>query len=345
MRPTRRGGVAVGVVVAAVALATVSGGRALNAVAAPLVVALLVGAVQVARADPPTVTVDRPRPGAPGQRRRLALHVEGGGIATVSLPLPAGLAGDVTGTVDPPATIERSVTARERGVYHLGGVRVEQRDPLGLVARTVETEPAGTVVVYPPRRDLGGTLSALIADDPVPERQEFDRLREYVPGDPLRNVHWKSSAKHDDFLVMEFDTGSQDAALSVAASAEEGADDAMAEAAASVADLALRAGREVSLTLPGEAVPPGRGETHRGRVLRTLAGAGPGPVPRDARAEADVSIQATREGTTVTVGDRSYEFETLAAPAADGHRSDGAQPADAATAAGSGPDAAEGVRP
>ena len=163
MRPTRRGGAAFGVVVAALVLATLSGGRALNAVAAPLVVALLVGAVQVARADPPTVTVDRPRPGPPGEPRRLTLHVEGGGVATVSLPLPAGLVGDVTGTVDPPATVERSVTARERGVYDLVGVRVEQRDPLGLVARTVETEPAGTVVVYPRRRDLGGRLSALVA--------------------------------------------------------------------------------------------------------------------------------------------------------------------------------------
>jgi uncharacterized protein (DUF58 family) len=313
MRPTTRGWAALAILAAAAVLAAVSGARALNAVAAPILTALAVGAVQVFRAEAPTVTVEPPRPGFPGEHRRFALTIEGRGLATVSLPLPEGVVGrHLTGTVDLPATVERTVTLERRGVHELGAVRIRQRGPLGLIARTLETEAAGTAVVYPSRYTVADPeFAALFEDDTIPERQEFDRLREYVPGDPLRNVHWKSSAKYDDFLVMEFDETDRDETVTVEASATEGHADRMASAVATVVEVAMAAGQPVAVAVPGGTVDAGHGDSHREEILRLLARTGAGPSPPVETPE--VVIEADDGGTTVTVGDRSFDFEALTA--------------------------------
>lgn len=48
-------------------------------------------------------------------------------------------------------------------------------------------------------------------------------VREYVPGDALRYVHWKSSAKAGKMLVKEFETGSQ-AAIALMAQRKSGSE-------------------------------------------------------------------------------------------------------------------------
>ena len=315
MRLTLRGWGVLCVVAMAVGFAALSGARALNAVAAPLVVALAVGAVQLSRAGTPTVTVESPRPGFPGQERTLRLELEGRALATVRVPLPDGLAGEaIDETVDMPCTVERAVTLAKRGVYQFSRVSIRQRGPLGLVARGLETSIPGDVVVYPRRYTVpGATLAALFSEDAVAERQEFDRLREYVPGDPLRNVHWKSSAKRDEFLVMEFASGETDETVEVAAGSVGDSADEMASAAATIAELALAADRPVALTLPGDELPAGQGSTHRESILRLLAETKGGPLPDGVHERADVSIRATEEGTTVRVGDRRHDFAAITA--------------------------------
>jgi len=315
MRLTLRGWGVVCVVGLAALFAALSGARALNAVAAPLVVALGVGALQLSRAGTPAVSVDAIPPGFPGQTRQLQVQLDGRALARVRVPLPDGLAGEaVDATVDMPCTLERTVTLGERGIYHFSRVGVVQRGPLGLVARGVEAPVPGEVVVYPRRYTVtGATLASLLSEDAVAERQEFDRLREYVPGDPLRNVHWKSSAKRDDFLVMEFSSGETDETVEVAASATEGNADRMASAAATVAGLALDANRPVSVTLPDGEIPAGQGERHRKSVLRLLAETGGGSLPDYRHEAADVSVRATDRGTTVRVGDRRHDFAAVTA--------------------------------
>jgi uncharacterized protein (DUF58 family) len=313
MRPTRRGLTVAGVVVLSVTLGQLFGQAALNAVAAPAAVALAVGLVQVYRADEPTVSTDPPLPGFPDERRTLSVAVEGSGLASVEWSLPDGLAGaDVLATATLPHTVEREVTLRERGVYEFAPVTVTVRGPLGLVAARSEHPVAGTAVVYPRRYAVAGAgLADQFADELAAERQEFDRLREYVPGDPLRNVHWKSSAKHDDFLVMEFGASQETEAVAVAASAEDGCADEMASAAASVLELGLEAGLAVGVSVPAGTVAPGQGESHRENVLRLLARTGAGDLAESVHADADVSIRATESGTTVRTGDGSYDFDRV----------------------------------
>lgn len=313
MRLTRRGWGALAVVVVGSVLAQLFGQPGLNAVVAPALIALVVGAVQVYRADAPSVSLDGPQPGFPDERRTLSVDVGGGGLGTVRLELPEGLAGpEIDATVALPHEFEREVNLIDRGIYAVEAPAVRQRDSLGLVSVRAETGGQVEAVVYPRRYAIASTGAAgLFTDEAGAERQEFDRLREYVAGDPLRNVHWKSSAKRGEFLVMEFSPNRRDEAVTVAASATDGNADAMASAAASVADLAFEAGFSVGLLLPTGALPPDKGPDHRESALRLLATAQGGPLPEDARAGADVSIEATDTGTRIRAAEAEYDFETV----------------------------------
>ena len=156
--------------------------------------------------------------------------------------------------------------------------------------------------------DIPGTRvfgeSARFSDD----REQFDELREYVPGDSLRNVHWASSAKRDELVVMEFDAAIDVAGLAIAAGSTAGYADEMAAAAASVATTLLDAGLAVSLSLPDGEIERDGGESQRERVLAALARTGHGRVDTDA----DIRVFADADGTSITIEDREVPFGELA---------------------------------
>lgn len=316
MRLTPRGWTAVAVAGLAVVVGFAFGQPGLNAVAASLLAALGYAAVALSRGTAPTAEVTAPQAGYPGERRRVSLTVDGSGVAYLQYRLPAGLDGDaVDRLVSLPATVDLEVDLAERGVHDLGDLAVWRRDPLGLVEADETVSLDATAVVYPRiyRTPESATGSPLLEDDHAVERQAFDALREYRPGDPLRHIHWKSSAKHDDFLVTEFDADRQTRTLSIAADAAPGAADDMATAAGTVACDALRAGRDVALELPGTSVPAGSGDAHRANLLGVLARIDAGEVPTHVHADADVSIRADREGTTIDAGRQTLSLADLVA--------------------------------
>jgi uncharacterized protein (DUF58 family) len=313
MRLTRRGWGALALVAVCLALGAAFGQRSLNAVVAPTLVALAAAAVLVRRAEPPTVSYAPLASGFPGQTRRLRMDVEGSGVVTVAHSFPDGVAApDVDAAVTPPRTIERDIELRDRGVYDLGPPTVRQRDPLGLIERRAGTDAGAEAVVYPAVYTLARPVrTVLFGADPAAERGSFDRLREYVPGDSLRDVHWKSSAKRDELLVVEFSSEEREGTVSIAAEARPGHADEMAAAAATLAAAALEDGLSVELTLADDHLPAGTGERHRGRVLDALARAGPGPVPSAASETADVLVRAGPDGTVVRTGGRDQRFGSL----------------------------------
>lgn len=314
MKLTRRGWTALGLVALAVAFAWLSGQRALNAVAAPLLAALLFGSVQVWRAGEPAVLTDEVRPGFPGQTRTWGADLEGSGVVHVTHAWPDGIdASPVDAVVGLPHALEVECTLAERGVYDVDALTVRRRDALGLFEAPVEAPGATRVIVYPDvyrvtRRDA---LSRLFADELLTERQEWDKLREYVPGDPLRHVHWKSSAKHDDFTVMEFAPSRRTESVEIAADAAKNCDDQMASAAGTIALLAFRADLDVGLRTPDDRLPVGGGQAHLDNVLRALARTGAGGVSTDDHDTADVSIRARPAVTRIRVGDRELTFADL----------------------------------
>jgi uncharacterized protein (DUF58 family) len=298
------------VLVLAVGMAWLSGPRALNALAAPILVALGAAVVQLHRAGAPTVERSEPRRGFPGEVRTIELRVEGTGVATVADGLSAGVEGDPTGDGTLPTTVTYEVTLTERGEATLGPAAVRIRDALGLL-ETVHAVGGRTSLLVYPRVSVVDAVAfgPQAAGPPTGDRAEFDRLREYVPGDRLRDVNWKSTAKYDELLVTDYTDPGQDSALHVAAGAEPARADAMADATASLAVGALRAGIPVALDVPEKSLEAGVDAAHRRRILAVLARAGPGDVA--GQEAADVVVTATHDGVTVTTRDRTRSMEEL----------------------------------
>jgi uncharacterized protein (DUF58 family) len=263
------------------------------------------------RADQPTVDSRPVEAGFPGATRTYRVDLRGGGVLEVGMSWPDGLEGDgFDAVVAGSSTLETQVTLRERGRYEIGGPTIRYRDALGLVRARGQTEESTPVVVYPEiHRDASrGVLAGILGEGAEAERQEFDRLREYVPGDPLRDVHWKSSAKGEDFFVAEYEPSDRTEAITIAAAAEPGGADAMATAAGTIAVLALESGLSVGLSLPGQWLPPAAGRDHESSLLSALAVATHGS---DVDTDADIRIHATPAETRVIVGDTTHRFEDL----------------------------------
>lgn len=93
-----------------------------------------------------------------------------------------------------------------RGWVEVPRMRISSTLPFGLFRAWSWITPAQRVLVYP--RILAERQPPARNDDPVERTaggDEFAGLREYHPGDPIRHVAWKASARHEHLLVREFD--------------------------------------------------------------------------------------------------------------------------------------------
>ncbi|MFG1917888.1 DUF58 domain-containing protein [Micromonospora sp. NPDC048898] len=198
--------------------------------------------------------------------------------------------------------VRYDVPTHRRGVVPVGPLRVTRRDPLGLVALA---RPYGTVVpvwVYPRvhpltavPRGAGRSLDGRV--DGVPHGSiTFDSLREYVVGDELRRVHWRTSARVGELMVREnvdtslprlvvlLDNRAVAHPRRVGGVAESF--ESACEAAASVVTAAHREDLPVVLLFAAaEPDPPGR-DTDVGEAL--------GPLDRLAAAELSDADEAVR---------------------------------------------------
>lgn len=102
------------------------------------------------------------------------------------------------------ATHEESFTVRteRRGVIAIGPATTRRGDPLSLFSRDVTWTEVTEILVRPPMVGLDSLGAGLLRDlegvttDAVSQSDlAFHALREYVPGDDLRHIHWRSSAK------------------------------------------------------------------------------------------------------------------------------------------------------
>lgn len=104
------------------------------------------------------------------------------------------------------------IPTEHRGVISVGPARVVRQDPLGLISREVTHGAAATLFVHPVTvplmsmstgfvRDLEGNPTTDLTDNDL----SFHALREYLPGDDRRNIHWKSTAKTGQFMVRQYE--------------------------------------------------------------------------------------------------------------------------------------------
>lgn len=317
---TYRGAVLAGVAAGCLVLAAVFGARSLNAVVAPAIVALGAAVVIVWRAPTPSIERTVPPDGHPGETHRVRLDVANCGSGNYRLRDQVGdglgASGSAHDVTDGAATISFELRYLRRGAHRVGPPSIAVTDALGLVERDVSvTGESDRVLVYPaivdPPRAVRSLLESVVDVDLRPGRDEFDALREYVRGDSLRDVHWKSSARRpgDDLVVKEFDDRSPTDAvrIAIAPTGTRDAVDAAARAAASVATLLLKEGVKVGLVTPTERLAPTTGPDHRTAILAALARLTAGQC--DA---ADAGIRITTSGGTAQVqgGGRSVPFAT-----------------------------------
>ncbi|RAY14040.1 DUF58 domain-containing protein [Actinomadura craniellae] len=151
------------------------------------------------------------------------------------------------------------ITADRRGTLDLGPVRTLRTDPLGLAAATRHHGGTDRIWVHPPTHRLhpapGGTLPDHDGGTDAARTGglTFHGLRDHVPGDDLRQVHWRASARHGRLLVREHVDTSHPRLLVLVDEHTPNRDalDEIAAAAASLLITALRAGHGCELHLCG----------------------------------------------------------------------------------------------
>ncbi|WP_338063826.1 DUF58 domain-containing protein [Actinomyces ruminis] len=176
-------------------------------------------------------------------------------------------------TLRPGADHERGFvlpTAR-RSVVTIGPVVSVNSDPVGLLRREHgHTEPQ-TVHIHPRTIRLGTTLRGVMRDVEGAVTQElsssdvsFHALRDYVPGDDRRNVHWRTTARTGRLMVRQFEeTHRANLLVLLDTRPDDYETDEDFETAVSVAcSLGLNAisdGREVAVLTQTEALPTATG--------------------------------------------------------------------------------------
>ena len=207
---------------------------------------------------------------------------------------------------DGPIRTQYRFRPAKRGHFRLSRVAVTGTDALGLVVKTLlyETTPAEMIVTPRPlplevELPSGSGWGASEAQTGTIRGSgiEVRGLREYAPGDSLRYVDWRSSARIGALQVKEFEAGTH-GRVAIVLQRHPGLDSA--EVAFSAFDamcghalgLALRLMRQgVSVGLPDfetGAASLGRDDSDRGEVLANLLGrattSGGGTVAESLRA-------------------------------------------------------------
>jgi len=208
----------------------------------------------------------------------------------------------------------------KRGAYQLESVSVTALDPLGIFSFTKRFEAPGEMLVYPvpePISDivLSGAERYGFRELPIAATKgsgiDPDGVREYIPGDPLRRVHWKSTARTGHLSVIEFEESravNVVLALDISRGAQigegkESTFEYQVRVAASLAQSAIRQGASVRL-VTGDAITPasasGRGSDHLYEVLGDLARAEP---EDDSKMSAELvqRVGSLTAGTTLVV--------------------------------------------
>jgi uncharacterized protein (DUF58 family) len=236
-----------------------------------------------------------------------------------------------------------SAICLRRGQFQLGPWAIRSSDPFGIFTITRRYPQSQEIIIHPP---IHGRLPV-----PLPLGESSGRVRarqrswqatvnaasvrDYNPQDPLRWIHWPTSARRGQLFVRQFDL---DAAgdiwilIDLHAEVQLGREAQCTEEhivllAASLSARAIRQNRAVGLAAYGlnpYILPPGRGQGQQWKILRALAlvnadgqttlGAAMHDLSRVAQKGA-AAIIITSDGTT----DWLPELVTLAKQGIQGH--------------------------
>jgi uncharacterized protein (DUF58 family) len=205
--------------------------------------------------------------------------------------LPGGLAGRALslGSRGERSWVVKTPLAR-RGHFRIEPLQIRTGDPFGLFEASAAVGQGLTLVVYPrverlpmwrlPAANIEGSHSA-------PERTLqttplATTVRPYAPGDSFNRIHWKSTARHGEIQVKEFDLEqTSDVWIFLdldrrvqAGKGDESTVEVAVRAAASIADRGLLENRAVGITTNGHRaaiLPADRGGRQHLKIMQLLA--------------------------------------------------------------------------
>jgi uncharacterized protein (DUF58 family) len=194
---------------------------------------------------------------------------------------------------DPENSVRWRVSAActQRGLFRLGPWEMRLGDPFGIfMVRQVYTERR-ELLVYPPLAPLPPQLlpnNSLLGDHRRlrqavrAETLSATTTRRYAPGDPLRHIHWPTSARHDALYTKIFEPEATSTIWLVPdldpnvhlGKGSDSSEETMVLLLASLADHLLRRGLSVGVLAQGDTVYALRPQAGRAQVwplLRVLA--------------------------------------------------------------------------
>lgn len=181
---------------------------------------------------------------------------------------------------------------KQRGLYTLGPTTLRTGDPFGIYTLTFHEPNTDTILITPPllpmtqlRIKPGGWAGDQQHQRGALERQISDAgVREYIPGDSLRRIHWHASAHFDSLIVRQLEASASgdwwifvDLQSTVQAGNDQDSTlELLIVLAASLAVRGLNEHRRVGLAMAGTDltwIEPSNNPTHRWRILKALAAA------------------------------------------------------------------------
>ncbi len=108
------------------------------------------------------------------------------------------------------------IPTERRAVVALGPAQSVRGDPFGLMGQETLWTDVIEVFVHPRTVRLPGRQTGFVHDlegHPTPKMtsadMSFHALREYVPGDDRRHVHWRSTARTGELMVRQYEESRQ----------------------------------------------------------------------------------------------------------------------------------------
>ncbi len=234
--------------------------------------------------------------------------------------LPGGLPGRA---INLARNSERSWLVRaplsRRGHFRIEPLQIQTGDPFGFFEASASVGQGVTVVVYPRLEGLPLwklPAASLEGSHSMPERALqttplATTVRPWAPGDSFNRIHWKSTARHGEIQVKEFELETT-ADCWLIVDLERGiqagrGDDSTVEvgirAAASIADKAIMENRAVGMTINAHRLallPADRGGRQHLKIMQLLAAVdGDGARPLDEVLVA--SVPRLRRGMTAVI--------------------------------------------
>ena len=205
--------------------------------------------------------------------------------------LPGGLPGRA---ITLPGRSERSWLIRmpltRRGHFRIEPLHIRTGDPFGFFEAAATVGQGVSVVVYPrlepiPAWRLPSAILEGSHASPVRTLQTTPlatSVRPYAPGDSMNRIHWKTTARHGEIQVKEFDLEqTADAWIIVdlqrgigGGRGDESTTEAAIRAAAAIADRAIAENRAVGMTVNASRtafLPADRGGRQHQKIMQLLA--------------------------------------------------------------------------